>query len=779
MAGSMKDYPGKVADNSAEKAPPFPAGVNPADDSKRSKTSRYWMDQLEQSEEAYKEWNTSCDNIDKLFGSLQRLSNAVRDKEFQLFWANIAVMGPSIYARPPVPVVVPKFKDRRPVFQVSAEVMERCCIVAFDDCDIDDLMIQIRDDVILAGRGVAWPRFESAKGRNPEKVSIDFKHRRDFLHSVSRNWAEVGWVAAAAYLTAEEAKARFEPTSGDAYKTATYRIDKDVKDQGGTDETLRAKFWEIWSKLDNQVYWVTEGVEDLLDVDDPHMEFRDFFPCPRPAYSTLQRGSLIPIPDVMYYKDQLDEVNLLTGRIHALSEALEVKGFYPAGGAELGDAVEAAVKMKSASRILVPVSNWAAFGGTKEVIIWLPIDMIANVITGCVQLRKQVIDDIYQIMGLSDIMRGATDPQETLGAQQLKTQYGSVRVRDKQRNMAHMAKALVLKTIEVITEKFSAQTILQMCQMQLPTKAELKQQMMGIEQQLNQQKAQVGRIVQMPQVQQAVSKNPGMAQQGIQQFQQVQAHAQQMMTQLASKPTVEDVMAFIRNNRARAYVLDIETDSTIFPDEQLEKQRRAEFMQVLSQLLPQLAQLIAAKPESAQFCGELLKFAIAPYRVGRSLDGAIDQLVAQMEQGGSQQQQPSIQQQQLEFEQQKLQWQGSENDKDRQLKMQEAASQERIEQMKMSGQQAVARGDAQNDMRESNAKVLQIAAKTQQDKQKGDTAMMLAQQKSMLAQRESENRQAMAREDAASRRQQAGEMHQQRMQQAAARPPPAGPGGLR
>ena len=39
-------------------------------------------------------------------------------------------------------------------------------------------------------------------------------------------------------------------------------------------------------------------------------------------------------------------------------------------------------------------------------------------------LRKQIIEDIYQIMGLSDIMRGATDPQETLGAQQLKTQYG-------------------------------------------------------------------------------------------------------------------------------------------------------------------------------------------------------------------------------------------------------------------------------------------------------------------------------------------------------------------
>ena len=59
--------------------------------------------------------------------------------------------------------------------------------------------------------------------------------------------------------------------------------------------------------------------------------------------------------------------------------------------------------------MLVPISNWAAFGGSKEVIIWLPIDMIATTITALVAIRKQVIEDIYQITGLSDIMRGATD----------------------------------------------------------------------------------------------------------------------------------------------------------------------------------------------------------------------------------------------------------------------------------------------------------------------------------------------------------------------------------
>src|SRR6185436_11096088 len=144
----------------------------------------------------------------------------------------------------------------------------------------------------------------------------------------------------------------------------------------------------------------------------------------KPAYGTVQRGSLIPVPDVMQYRDQLDEINVLTARIHALSDALEVKGFYPAGGGELADAIQTAIKIKTPGEVLVPIKNWATFGGTKDILIWMPIDMIAQTITQLVALRKEIISDIYQIMGLSDIMRGATDPNETLGAQQLKTQYG-------------------------------------------------------------------------------------------------------------------------------------------------------------------------------------------------------------------------------------------------------------------------------------------------------------------------------------------------------------------
>ena len=495
-----------------------------------------WLNLIEESEKAFEDWHKHCDLIDTRFASLARLSNMARNKEFQLFWANCEVLKPAIYATPPVPVVVTKFQDRRPVYQAASELLERCCTVAFDVGRINDAMLLARDDLALASRGVIWVRYESAKGSSHyshERVCYDFKNRRDFLHSVSRTWPEVWWVAAASYLTRDEARARFYQHSKNAYQDAEYRVDKDIQSIGGADNRERAKFWEIWNKNERRVVWVAQGCEDILDEDDPHLELANFFPCPCPAYGTVQRGSLVPVPDVLQYKDQLDEIDMLTGRIHALSDVIEAKGFYPAGGAELSEAINTAVSIKTPGRVLVPISNWAAFGGSNEVIIWLPIDMIAQVVTTLVDLRKQVIDDVYQIMGLADIMRGATDPSETLGAQQLKTQYGSSRVRDKQYELERIARDLVEITADIITEKFDPVTMIQMSQTQLPTQAMQTKQIKDIQKQLADQQLAIQKLQQLPQAQQMAQQNPDQAAQMQQQAQQMIQSGNDTITQLS------------------------------------------------------------------------------------------------------------------------------------------------------------------------------------------------------------------------------------------------------
>jgi len=772
-----------------------------------------WLNLLKESEKAFDDWNTRCDNIDKRYASLDRLAKDSREREFQMLWANIEVIGPSIYATPPQPAVTPKWKDRRPVPQAAAEVLERCVSASFDECHIDELMKLVRDDVALIGRGVVWCRYEpKSADHDYECVRLDFKHRKDFLHSVSRNWREVTWVAGASYLTRSEARERFHPTSGDCYKEADYKVDRDIKEVGGTDNRERAKFWEIWDKPNKRVVWVAEGCEKILDEDDPHLNFSDFFPCPRPAYGTLQRGSLVPVPDVLQYEDQLDEINTLTAKIHALSQSLEAKGFYPAGGAELSEAIQAAIATNTPGRMLVPISNWAAFGGSKEVIVWLPIEVIAQTIQQCVTLRQQIIQDIYQIMGLSDIMRGATDARETLGAQELKTQYGSTRIRDKQEALVRIARDLVRITAEIITENFDEVTIIQMSQTQLPTKKMQEKQARELSMQIRQQEMQLAQARQALQQQpppgaMSAGPSPGISapagppgasppspggapgapdpQQALQQAQGIIDEGHKALKAVLEKPTFDQVMTVFKDSRIKCFALDIETDSTIQVDENAEKQRRSEFTAVLAQLLPQLAQMIAMEPQTGAFCGEVLKFTVAPFRAGRSLDGAIDDLAELMKSKAEQPRGPdptTIQAQTAkEIETMKIAHAQQKDQAEAALKTQEMAMRNSHEQAKIASNEKIKMAELQARQGDEQAKAQQVQLKAMADrekhqldveKQKGDLQMGAAKidHAKQLAQLKLQQTAAQGEQKRAA--------EQFKLQQAAMRPPPAGRPGL-
>ncbi len=713
-------------------------------------SAKAWINLLEESETAFERWHTHCDNIDKLFASLERLSVTARQREFQMFWSNCEVLKPAIYARPPVPVVVPKFKDRRPIYQAASEVLERCAVVAFDLTAVDDMMKLVRDDVALVGRGVPWCRYESGGGKSyysTEKVCIDFKHRRDFLHSISRCWYEVTWVAAASYLTRSEARERFHQHSGDCYQDAEYKVDKDSKEIGGSDNRERAKFWEIWDKSNRRVVWVSQGCEDILDEDDPHLDLANYFPCPRPAYGTLQRGSLVPVPDVLQYKDQLDEINMLTGRIHALSDAIEAKGFYPAGSNELSDAIQTAVATKTPGRLLVPIKNWATFGGTKEVIVWLPIEAIAGTITALVALRKQVIEDVYQIMGLSDIMRGSTDARETLGAQELKSQFGSSRIRDKQQEMVRVARDLVCITCEIVCERFDDETIIQMSQTQLPTNQVRQQQIMQVQRRTQQQMQQL----QMAQQQQQPGQQNAPPSQSM--IPQLLQEAQAEIEKIQAKPTIDEVLRFLRDNRARSFVLDIETDSTIMADENAEKQRRTEFVGMLGNLLPQLIQLVSVSPGAVNFSGEVLKFSVAPFRAGRSLDGAVDEFVEDGKATIGQQkpEDPAVQQNRtaLQIEQMKDARAKAKDQADITLKAKEMAMIDQRERDKIASQEKIKladlmakQGDGQQKAQATNLKMMHDRETHQADMVQTQEEMRLNAQKMAMAQAAHQAKQA-------------------------------------
>ncbi len=569
-------------------------GGQEAGEAKAPRLAKPYLDMIRESETAFRSYQERCDTIDKRYANLNQMAEALGDREFQIFWANMEVLKPSVYQRPPRPVVDSRHRDGGEVPRKAAEMLER--VLAWDvEADaLHDTLLEVRDDLAINGRGVAWVLDD---GRC---IHVD---RRDFVHEPARKWTEVSWIARRAWLTKEQGKERF----GDVFTKAKCDYVKGKEDGGGNDyrpTEKKAQVWEIWSRAEPIVCWVTEGIDEVLDEQPPLIDVMGFWPCPKPAYGTTERGKLIPVPDYVYYRDQIDEINELTARISDLSESLRVKGFYASGTSEVGEAIEAAMKATDNKALLLPVSSFAALGGQnlKDSIVWLPVREVAEVITGCVELRRQLIQDVYEITGLSDIMRGATDADETATAQNLKAQYGSVRVRERQSEMVRVARDVLRIKAEIYAETVPGAELAEMAQMNLPT---------------NQQVAQMAAT--QPQ-------------------------------QMAKPPvTLEQVDTLLKNQKIRPFILDVESDSTIAPNEEAEKASRIEFITAVGGFVSQAGAMVAQQPQTAGFAAEMLKFTAGAFRAGRELGGAIDEFAEQIK-AMAQQQGPTPEQQAAQAE---------------------------------------------------------------------------------------------------------------------------------
>lgn len=597
-----------------------------AEKTAQDRDARPWVKLIKDAQACFHDYQQRADNIDKEYGNLRQLAEH-GEREMQMFWANLEVIKPSIYAREPVPVVTPRFKRKDPVARKASEILERALISTFEHDHLHETLLLVRDDLATNGRGAVWLSVQM-RGETPV-VATEHVERCDFLHGPARKWREVPWVARRVHLNHKQMRERFEETAPQHWWRATF----EERGTGGDDDEKAfkgektAQVWELWHKAENVVVWVCEGVEEVLDIQPPLYDLEEFFPCPKPAFGTLQRGTMIPVPDFLYYKDQLEEINELTARISALTEALIVRGFYPQGAGDISESIEMALASQDKRQLLIGVPNLQAFAsgsGGKLVEMW-PVDQVAATIVQLQELRRQLIDDVYQITGISDIMRGDTQASETATAQNIKAQFGSVRVRSRQEEMVRLARDLTRIAAEIMAEQFDGQALLTM--------------------------SQVDDAPPMAQIQQQAGQFILAAQQGDQ-------GAAQKLQELQKVVTIDAVAQLLQAERNRPFVLEIETDSTIQPDENAEKQRRTEFIAAVGGLAQSALPMVQQFPQSAEIVVEMLKFAAGGFRAGRDLDNVIDEFGEQAKAMGAQMaqrsQQPTPDQEKTKAETQKI-----------------------------------------------------------------------------------------------------------------------------
>lgn len=574
-----------------------------------------YLDIVRAYEKASSKWQTQARKIVKRYLD-ERSDQQANRLKYNILWANVETLKPAIYAKTPKPEVERRFLDKDPVGRQASDVLERCLDYYLSATPFGSTMRQARTDYLLVGRGVAWvryePKFKPLASDLPdndaqvtddtpleqvawEEVLSDYVHWRDFGHSVARTWEEVECVWRWVFMTRDQMKRRGFKAWNDV---ALDYSDKNHKDSDG-ETGKKAAVCELWDKSKRKSVWFTKSHPEFLDEREDPLQLDRFFPCSQPIYATLANESLIPVPDFVEYQDQAQEIDELTARISALQKAIKAAGVYDSSQASIGRLLSEGV-----TNTLLPVEGWAALsekGGLKGTMELLPMKEIAETLIMLYEARDKVKQDLYEITGMSDIIRGATKASETATAQNLKNNYITLRLSEKQREMQRFARNTIEIMGNIICRHFSDATI---------------RQVSGVKLLSAQEKQQLQQLPQLAQQAQKLGAPPP-------------PRPPADILELLDEPTWEEVLALLRSEPDRSFRIDIETDSTIEMDAGQDREEAMAFLQAVGGFIKEAQGL---PPTLAPLAGAMLEFGVRKWRVGRSLEGVLNKTVEQLEQ---------------------------------------------------------------------------------------------------------------------------------------------------
>lgn len=560
-----------------------------------------WLAEIDYAEDQRKDFIKRGRKITKRYrGSLDRNDPARSGSKLNLFWSNVQTLAPATYSRRPKVEVFRRFRDSDPVARLAGLILERALQYEVDQgLSFHQTMQSTVLDRLLPGQGCVWVRYEpsfqsedikvpsaadpmqletqSVEVLKDEVTPVDYVFWEDFLTSPARVWADVTWVARWVPFTKDQLTKRFGPTvtkfggtvenipiNFDPLETAqlaegrskSTEVDPDLK---------RAMVAELWDKTSRKIVFLAKGCTFPLDVVEDPAELQDFFPCPPPLLATTTNDEILPVPDFVIYQDQLRELDVLTNRISLLEGALRVIGVYDASQDSLKNLLQSGLENR-----LVPVQAWAAFaerGGLKGVMDFLPLDQVVKVLEGLYKAREVCKQTIYEITGMSDIIRGASVASETLGAQEIKAKFANLRLSSRQQQVAEFVTHILQLKAQLICKHYSPETLVRISSAQQLEEVQANPQVLGVALQL------------------------------------------------------------LKDQKLRSYRIEVAAESMLELDEVDEQKRRNEFMSTVANFFLAAKNIAATAPEMMPVALEMLKFSVRGFPVGRSLEYALDAAV--------------------------------------------------------------------------------------------------------------------------------------------------------
>lgn len=654
------------------------------------------------------------------------------DNRFSILWSSVRTLQPSIYSRTPQPDITRAFKDKDVVARSAATVLERSARNQIALGDFDEAMRETRDDYLLTARGVTWVRYVPVYGEErTEKVFLQENARKDrrfartfrredaaeddepiafkdvmfdepeegmeegrpfindtyrpvvdeyiefeniswarFGHRPAPKWRKVEAVWKEELMTRAQLVKRFGKKKGNAIqltKSLDGVEDEDIANHGDTFK--RAQVYEIWDKANKVALWISPGYrEGVLDkIDDP-LKLKDFFPCPKPVYGTKLSSSLVPTTDYHEFKTQALEIDRLTARISVLTKALKVAGAYN------GQFKELERILSSQDNILIPVDGWSMFsegGGIGGAISFVPLKEVAETLQLLIQIRDQAKRDLFEISGLSDVIRGqSTGPRATATEQRIKGQFAGMRIDDQREQFAKHAKGAVEIGTEIIAEHFSPETLKRMSNWDDSEEAREAQRVHdNWVKEMEAWRNKQGQLL-------AAAKGG----------QQPEPPAPPPQEPRTSDQLFEAVVQLLRDQKLRGFEISVSTDDLVIQDQQEDKAQRTEFVTAATNFLKEAVPAAERYPDLRPVLGEMMLFGIRGFRAGRPLEAAFENATEAMNEAAKDQK-PDPAQQALQMEAQLKQAEMQARNQEIKIKQADSQSRNQLEQAKLQMEQ--------------------------------------------------------------------------------------------
>jgi hypothetical protein len=549
--------------------------------------AEYWTKEVNAAKKWLDKFHVNGKKIEGIYLSEdQEASTALGKTHFNLFWSNVQVILAASYAKLPTVDVSRKFKDfEDDVSRVAGIMIQR--IINSDTYDVssntDETFKNVLLDRFVPGMGQVWCRydFKEVEQKNEttgemvpaiaeEMAPVDHVRWEDFLYSPCRTWAECRWGARKHYMDKERLEEKFgEKIAAQVKLSVKVSTKAEYEDPRKAVTQDQGVVYEIWDKDSKRLYWYSEGCPVILGYDDDPLKLNGFFPFPKPLVGTVTTKNFISRAEYIILQDQYAELEMVTRRLTILSEALRVVGAYDKEVGALSEMLTGTTTNK-----MVPVENWALFaekGGIKGVVDWFPLEVVASTLEKLTVRKRELMQEIYEILGISDLMRGSTKASETATAQKLKAQFGGARVDTMQKSIAKFMSETMQLRAEIICKHWQPQSIIEKSHIMATPDAAL-----------------AGPAVQL-------LKSQG-------------------------------------NLNAKLEVL---SETIAAPDWEAEKQQRTDFLQAISQFIGMSMPLIQAEPGSVPFLVKIIQWAAAGFQSGKTLEGVLDQALQSLQQSMS------------------------------------------------------------------------------------------------------------------------------------------------